>query len=126
MGRSNNKEEPPILRDARKLCYHTLRVTQNLNNFPRKYRYSLVDRLITSSFDIRNNLKDANESRGEKRIAYQTQALRHCDKMKFYLQCTYEVLKPECSIPYWDEMISDIEEQAKKWRAATWKQIHNK
>ena len=94
------KNETPVMRDSRKLCYYTLRVTQNLNNFPKKYRYTLVDRLISSALDIHDNISDANLSWGSERIAYQTEAIKSCRKMDFYLQCVYEVLKPKCSIPH--------------------------
>lgn len=76
------KNETPVMRDSRKLCYYTLRVTQNLNNFPKKYRYTLVDRLISSALDIHDNISDANLSWGSERIAYQTEAIKSCRKVR--------------------------------------------
>ena len=42
----------PVAIDAKKLCFHTVKVTNNLNNFPKKYRFTLVDRIVRLSFDI--------------------------------------------------------------------------
>lgn len=120
------KNETPVMRDSRKLCYYTLRVTQNLNNFPKKYRYTLVDRLISSALDIHDNISDANLSWGSERIVYQTEAIKSCRKMDFYLQCVYEVLKPKCSIPHWSAMLENIEKQIVNWRAATKKSLEKK
>ena len=116
---SISRTEIPVIVDSKKLVLHTLKVTQNLNNFPKKYRYTLVDKLIRSSMDIYDYVSDANLSWGGERIQKQNEAIRSCRKMKFYLQCVYEVLKPQCSIPYWADMINNLERQIIGWRSAT-------
>lgn len=113
------KTEIPVIVDAKKLVLHTLKVTQNLNNFPKKYRYTLVDKLIRRSIDIYDYVSDANLSWNSERIQKQNEAIRSGRKMKFYLQCVYEVLKPQCSIPYWDDMVDNLEKQIIGWRSAT-------
>lgn len=114
-----SKDAIPVMEDAKKLCAHTLRLTNNLNNFPKKYRYTLVDRLVRTSFDIHDGISDANLSRGEERIKFQTETIKSCRKMKFYLQCVYEVLKPSCNIVHWTGIVDRIENQVVKWRAST-------
>ena len=47
-------ETLPVQKDAEKLCKHTLIITNNLDNFPTKYRFTLVDRVLRISFDIQS------------------------------------------------------------------------
>lgn len=49
----------PVQIDAEKLCKHTLIITNNLDNFPKKYRFTLVDRVLRVAFDIHDNICDA-------------------------------------------------------------------
>lgn len=116
---NKNKKPIPVLILADKLCVHTLKVTQNLNNFPKKYRFTLVDKIVACSLNIYGNIVDANLNRGQKRIEYQTKAIGNCRKMKYYLKLTYEILKPECSITYWNGMIVEIEKQLTSWKEST-------
>lgn len=114
----------PVQIDAEKLCKHTLIVTNNLNNFPKKYRFTLVDRLLRVSFDIHDNICDANNSYSmEDRFNYLANAISACRKLKFYIRLCKEVIKPKCSISYWDEMVSSIEKQLQNWKVATKKKI---
>ena len=112
-------KEIPVMVDTGKLFNHTLRVTQNLNNFPKKYRYTLVDKILNLSMDIYDNISDANYSRNEKRIEHQEEAIKACRKLKFYLRQIYDVLHPECSMSYWAEMVKKIQDQLINWKAAT-------
>ena len=49
-------ETIPVQIDAEKLCEHTLIITNNLNNFPKKYRFTLVDRILRITFDIHDDI----------------------------------------------------------------------
>lgn len=120
MNNKYNKNEPiPVLVLSEKLCTHTLRVTQNLNNFPKKYRFTLVDKLVSCTLEICDYIQDANMFRGDERIYYQTKAISNCRKMKLYLRLVYEVIKPECSITFWDSIVDELEEQLSKWKKST-------
>lgn len=106
----------PVAIDAKKLCFHTMKVTNNLNNFPKKYRFTLVDKVVRLSFDIYDAIIDANETRGVERVEYISKGIKNCRKMKFYLELTLEVLKPECSITHWTSLIDKVETQLIKWK----------
>ena len=45
---------------AMKLASHTFDMTNNVNRYPKKLRYSLVDRMQLISYDIYEYLDDAN------------------------------------------------------------------
>ena len=105
--------------DAKKLATHTIKVTNNLNNFPKKYRYNIVDKIINASLLICNYIVEANNFNGSTRIAYQTKAIAECEKMKIYIELALNVLHVKCSISYWNRLIDTVETQLKKWRKST-------
>lgn len=114
----------PAQIDAEKLCKHTLVITNNLNNFPKKYRFTLVDLIVRISFDIHDFICDANNSYNmEERVWYIEKSISQCRKMKFYVRLCQEMLKPKCSIEYWDQLVAGIEKQLQNWRTATKKTI---
>lgn len=120
----SKSEAIPVQIEAEKLCKHTLTVTNNLNNFPKKYRFTLVDRIVRISFDIHDDICDANNSYNmEERVWYIEKAISQCRKMKFYVRLCQEILRPKCSIEYWDQLIAGIEKQLQNWRTATKKTI---
>lgn len=93
--------------DAEKLCKHTLRITANANNFPKKYRFTLVDRVVRLSMEIHDHICDANNSYDmSERIKHLERGISSCRKMKFYTRLCQEVLKVKCSVPYWDSLIT--------------------
>lgn len=109
----------PVQLDAEKLCVHTLKITNNLNNFPKKYRYTLVDRILKITFDIHDGIIKANNARDAERINYQSEVITKCATLKFYIRMVHEVLKPECSISYWDKLVDKIESQVRGWQKST-------
>lgn len=109
----------PVQIAAEQLCEHTLKITQNLNNFPKKYRYTIVDRIIQTALNVHSAILDANSSRGNERIYYQEVGIRECRKLKFYIRLCQNVLHPKCSIEYWDSLVDNIEKQLLNWKTAT-------
>lgn len=118
-----DKQEIPVLVATEKLCFHTLKICNNINNFPKKWRYTLVDRTINSTLDIRDNISKANHESGDDRIYYINQSIRSCEDLKFYIKACHEVLHPQCSIPFWDSMVEDIEKQLQNWKSYTRKHL---
>lgn len=117
--RKQDNNDIPVAIDAKKLCFHTVKVTNNLNNFPKKYRFTLVDRIVRLSFDVYDAIIDANETRGVERVEHISKGIRDCRKMKFYLELTLNLLSPECSITHWTSLVDKVETQLEKWRKST-------
>lgn len=116
------RQEIRVLIDAEALCNHTLRLTGNLNNFPKKYRFTLVDELVRKSIEIYDRIQDANSTWDtQKRIEGISAAISSCHKLKMLLRLTQEVLHPSCSISYWDKMVDDVECQLMAWKKQTQK-----
>lgn len=113
------KNEIKVKVDAKKLAVYTIKTTGSLDKFPKKYRFTLVDKLVNCSLEIVSNIEDANSYSGETRRHFQTQAISNCEKMKTYLAITMTALKPKCGTFEWNKMIETVEDQLKKWRKST-------
>lgn len=113
-------ETLPVQKDAEKLCKHTLIITNNLDNFPTKYRFTLVDRVLRISFDIHDYICDANNTFDmSERVDLIQRSISSCRKMKMYTRMVLEVLHPKCSVSYWDKLIDNIEKQLRNWKEYT-------
>ena len=114
------KAKIPVQIDAEKLCKHTLKITSNLKNFPKKYRFTLVDKLVNLTFEIHDNICDANNSfQQEERIWYIQKGISSCRKIEMYIRMVQEVLHPKCSIPYYEKLVDDIRKQLENWKKYT-------
>lgn len=60
-GEREEKYGPPVLVKAKELAGFTLRVTMNEKNFPKRYRFSITDRMQNKAMQILEELTIANE-----------------------------------------------------------------
>ena len=51
-----------VILKAKELATHTLRLTSNANRYPKKYRFSLVDKMQNKSMEIYGMLFEANRT----------------------------------------------------------------
>ncbi len=51
-----------VIQKAKELATHTLKVTSNANRYPKKYRFSLVDKMQNKSMEIYEMLFEANRT----------------------------------------------------------------
>lgn len=58
---ADNKELQVIIK-AKQLAAHTLRLTSNPNRYPKKYRFSLVDKMQNKCLNIYEALFEANRT----------------------------------------------------------------
>ena len=49
--------ELKVILKAKDLAEHTLRVTSNCNRYPKKYRFSLVDKMQNKALGMKNFLR---------------------------------------------------------------------
>lgn len=109
----------PVQLDAEALCKHTLRITNNLDNFPKKYRFTLVDRILSITFDVHDYICDANNTfDAAERTRNIDLAVSSCRKLKFYVRMCHEILKPKCSVEHWNDYIAKIEKQLRSWKTS--------
>ena len=110
-----------VILKAKDLAEHTLRITSNCNRYPKKYRFSLVDKMQIKSMEIYESLMEANrtdiKSYKMERSELQTKAITYCDELLFYIELSFKLnIINEKSMEYWSKMVSDIKHMAIAWR----------
>lgn len=110
-----------VILKAKDLAEHTLRITSNCNRYPKKYRFSLVDRMQIKSLDIYESLMEANRTDikiyKRERNELQTNAITYCDELIFYIELSFKLnIINEKSMEYWSKMVSDIKHMTIAWR----------
>ena len=84
-----------VILKAKELATHTLRLTSNANRYPKKYRFSLVDKMQNKSMEIYEMLFEANRTdiRDYKRdrLELQTKAITYCDELLFYIEMSHDL-----------------------------------
>lgn len=111
-----------VIIKAKDLAEHTLRITSNCNRYPKKWRFSLVDKMQNKSLEIYEYLYEANrtdlKSFQKERSELQTKAITHCDELLFYIELSNKLgIINEKSMGYWSKMVSDVKHMAIKWRS---------
>lgn len=110
-----------VILKARDLAEHTLRVTSNCNRYPKKWRFSLVDKMQNASLDIWKYLHEANridlKLYRKERSELQTRAITYCDELLFYIELSQKLnIINIDSVEYWSKMVSDIKHMTIAWR----------
>lgn len=79
-----NQGELTVIIKAKEMAAHTLRITNNEKNFPKRYRLTLTNKIVDKAFDIYTLLYEANElyphnaAELEMRQNKQRQAMAYC------------------------------------------------
>lgn len=111
-----------VILKAKELAEHTLRITSNANRYPKKYRFSLVDKMQNKSLEIYEYMHEANRTDlseyARERSELQTKAITHCDELLFYIELSYKLnIINDKSMGYWSKMVTDIKHMAIAWRS---------
>lgn len=114
--------ELQVILKAKDLAEHTLRLTSNCNHYPKKWRFSLVDKMQNKILEIYEYLYEANrtdlKSYGRERSELQTKAIIHCDELLFYIELSYKLnIINDKSMGYWSKMVKDVKHMAIAWRS---------
>ena len=114
-------EELRVILKAKELAKHTLIITSNCNRYPKKYRFSLVDKMQNKALEIYEHLYEANRTDlrlyPKERSELQTKAITKFDELLFYIELSMELnIINNKSTEYWSKMVSDIKHMAIAWR----------
>lgn len=114
------KEDLQVIVKAKSLTVHTIKVTSNCKKFPKKYRFTLCDRMQNKAMTIYESLLEANRtllSNKSERSNLQTKAILNCDELLFYIEMCLElqIIQPN-SAEYWSGLVSDIKHMTIAWR----------
>lgn len=113
--------ELKVILKAKELAEHTLRVTSNCNTYPKKFRFSLVDKMQNKALEIYEYLHEANRTDlrlfSSDRSELQTKAILHCEILLFYIELSYKLnIINDKRMEYWSKMVSDIKHMTIAWR----------
>lgn len=110
-----------VIKKSMDLVEHTMRLTSNPNRYPKKYRFSLVDKLANKSMNIYEYLLEANRTSLEymkrERLELITKAIVFCDELLFYIELSSKLnIINQKSMGYWSKMVKDVKYMSIKWR----------
>lgn len=110
MKQENN--ELKVIVKAKELAVHTIKLTSNCNKFPKKYRFTLCDRMQNKAMNIYELLLEANRTHLSNlylRNDLQTKVILNCDELLFYIEMCLQlqIIQPN-SVEYWSKLVSDI------------------
>lgn len=114
-------EKLEVITKSMELAEHTLRLTSNCNRYPKKYRFSLVDKMQNKALDIYEYLHEANRTDikdyKRERQELQTKAITNCDQLLFYIELSYKLqIINDKSMEHWSKMVCDIKHMTIAWR----------
>lgn len=114
--------ELQVIVKTKQLAKHTLQLTSNCNKYPKKFRFSLVDKMQNKCLNIYEVLMEANRTDlstyGRERSELQTRAITYCDELLFYIELSHELnIISMGSVEYWSKMVTDIKHMTIAWRS---------
>lgn len=110
-----------VITKAMELAEHTLRVTSNCNRYPKKWRFSLVDKMQNKALEIYEKVHEANrtdiKAYKRERQELQTQAITYCDQLLFYIEMSFKLqIISEKSMEHWSKIVKDVKHMTIGWR----------
>jgi hypothetical protein len=115
--------ELTVITKAKDLIKHTYTLTENTERFPKKYRFTLVNRLQERATDIYECLLEANEldlrdpEEAKERQKLQARALTYCKELLFFLELSFELNRINAkSLEYWSKLAFDVMYMTKAWK----------
>ena len=110
-----------VIKKSMDLVEHTIRLTSNPNRYPKKYRFSLVDKMANKSMNIYECLVEANRTSLDymkrERLEMITKAIVFCDELLFYIELSSKLnIINQKSMEYWSKMVKDVKYMSIKWR----------
>lgn len=117
-------DELKVIVKAKELAIYTVKVTSNCNTFPKKYRFTVVDKMQNHSLEIYENLLEANRQKvgtgKNERMELQTRAITKCDLLLFYIELAMNLnIINSDRVEYWSGLVKDVKHMTLAWRSKT-------
>lgn len=112
-------QELTVIVKSKQLAVYTIIKTSNCNKFPKKYRFTLVDKMQVKALEIYENLFEANQLKvTSERNRHQSRAITLCDELNFFIELCVECkIIPIDETEYWAKLVSDVKHLALAWRS---------
>ena len=116
------QQEFAIITKAKDLVKHTFMMTSE-RRFPKKYRFTIVNRLHDLTLDIFQHIQEANEldladpQEYRERRYEQKKALTECKTVLFLIELSFEkelISSEQCA--EWTRRVMNVKNMTAKWR----------
>lgn len=111
-----------LVEAAKELARHTLKITSNEKNFPKRYRFTIVNKIQDMSINILDCLIMAKEIypnsklEFEQRELYQKQARAACRSMMSLMEVAADTFGIRAgTFEYWTGMARDVRNHTTAW-----------
>jgi len=108
---------------AVEMANYTITICSNENNFPKRYRWCLTNKIVDTAIEIMNDINTANsiyvstKNDYELRREFQTKALAYTARLLGLMELAYVRFNIEDKrIRYWTQLVVDTRELIKKWK----------
>jgi len=113
-----------VIIKAKELATYTVKTTSNCNHFPKKYRFSVVDKMQNHALEIYENLVEANrqkfENGNDARRELQTKAITKCDLLLYYIELALDLkIISNGRVEFWSGLVKDVKHMTLAWRKVT-------
>ena len=111
-----------ILQKAKELAGYTIRITSNEKNFPKRYRFTVTEKIINKSLFIFDSLMMAYEIypndriEFEKRILYEKEARAACRSLLTMMEVAANAFDIKAgTFEHWTEKAVDLRQHITGW-----------
>jgi len=111
-----------IIEKAKELAGYTLRITSNEKNFPKRYRYSVVNKIQEKILDILDNLVMAYElypnskTEFDKRILHQKEARAGLRSLMLMIEVAANTFDIKAStFAFWTDTTVELKDHVSGW-----------
>lgn len=125
----NSEKNFVLLNKTKDMVAYSLTITSSGDRFPKRYRFTLVNRIQDTALSVYENILHANEMRLDSdeytdRQRYQLEAIISCKMMLYFVELSYErkfINTNTCE--HWAKMIIEIRRMLAAWRKADQKRV---
>lgn len=112
-----------VIVKAKDLVKHTFTITNSTERYPKKYRFTLVNRIQDKAVDIYEcvleanelDLRDAQEYRQRQKL--QAKALTYCKELLFFIELSQEMGFISMSgCEYWSKLALEVKYMTTVWK----------
>ena len=125
-GQEKDRKQPTefnVIVKCKDLINHTFTITNSTERFPKKYRFTLVNRIQDKAIEIYEcaieanelNLYDAQEFRERQKL--QAKALTYCKELLFFIELSKEhgfISSQSCE--YWSGIALEVKYMITAWK----------
>jgi hypothetical protein len=112
-----------VIIKAKELCIHTIKITHNEKVFPKRYRFSITEKLQTQTIEILMLLVEANEiypktkAEAEERMLLQKRACAKCRSLLTMIDISKELFGMDMGkVAYWAKLAAEVRNKAVAWQ----------